>query len=225
MKRLNVLILENETVTCQSLVGILQNMGVDNIFVASNHTEAVGLARKYRFHIMLSAVKINDRYDGVDTVKALREFYSFAVIFICSYNDEKTLLKVSEVEFVGYLLKPYRADEIETLIAIAVKKYRFLEEETSLKISGKYSFDSHKNILYHNGSPVVLTKKERLFFSLFFHNLDLLIPYSVIDEVVWNNMNVHNNTRRTFLYRIRKRFPDLDFKIIRNVGILPNQAE
>ena len=94
MKRLNVLILENETVTCQSLVGILRNMGVDNIFVASNHTEAIELARKYRFHIMLSAVKIHDRYDGVDTVKALREFYSFAVIFICSYNDEKTLLKV-----------------------------------------------------------------------------------------------------------------------------------
>jgi len=224
MKRLNVLILENEPVTCQSLVQILQKLGVVNIFTASNHKEAFGLALQYRFHIMLSAVKIDGRYDGVETVKSLRGLYSFAVIFICSYNDEKTLLKVSEVEFIGYLLKPYRVDEIETLVAIAIKKYNFLDDEGVLKVSGAYSFDCYKNILYKNGNIITLTKKERLFFSLFFHNLDVVLPYNILDEILWTNTNVHNNTRRTFLYRIRKRFPGLDFKIIRNVGILPNQA-
>jgi len=224
MKRINVLILENETDTSRSLAAILRKMGFINIFTASSHTEALALAEKYRFHIMLSTVKIGDTYDGVHTVKVLQELYTFAVIFICSYNDEKTLLKVSEVDFIGYLLKPCREDEVETLIAIAIKKYNFLED-APVKTSGIYTFDSHKNILYRNGKAVVLTKKEQLFFSLFFHNLDIVIPYSVIDEIVWETNNVHSNTRRTFLYRIKKRFPGLVFQIIRNVGILPNQSK
>ncbi len=220
MKKLNVLILEDEIIIYQRLTKILQKMGFVNIFVAVNHTEALDLASRHRFHIMLSAVKIGDEYDGVDTVKVLQELYDPTVIFICSYGNEEILSRVAEVNFIGYLIKPCREEEVQTLIAIAIKKSKFQQSISYLKVLGQYRFDVYKSILYKQNHPVTLTKKEQLFFSLFFNNLGVLIPYSVIDEIVWKNNSVNDNTRRTFLYRIKKRFPELHFQTINNTGII-----
>ena len=220
MKKLNVLIFEDEIIIYQRLTKILQKMGFVNIFVAVNHTEALDLASRHRFHIMLSAVKIGDGYDGVDTVKVLQKLYDPTVIFICSYSNEEILSRVVEVNFIGYLIKPCREDELHTLMSIAIKKSQLQESISSEKVLGKYRFDDSKNILYEEGRPITLTKKEQLFFSLFFRNLGILIPYSAIDEIVWQNNSVNDNTRRTFLYRIKKRFPELHFQTINNTGII-----
>ena len=220
MKKLNVLIFEDEIIVYQRLTKILQKMGFVNIFVAVNHTEALDLASNHQFHIMLSAIKIGDRYDGVDTVKVLQKLHDPTVIFICSYGNKEILSRVVEVNFIGYLIKPCREEEVQTLISIAIRKSQVKESISSEKVLGKYRFDSSKNILYEENHPITLTKKEQLFFSLFFHNLGVLIPYSVIDEIVWKNNSVNDNTRRTFLYRIKKRFPDLHFQTINNTGII-----
>lgn len=220
MEKLNVLILEDEIIIYQRITKILKKMGFVNIFTATNHTEALDLASRHRFHIMLSAVKIGDGYDGVDTVKVLQKLYNLTVIFICSYGDKEILSRVAEVNFIGYLIKPCREDELQTLISIAIKKSQFQQSISYLKVLGQYRFDVDKNILYKQNHPITLTKKEQLFFSLFFHNLGILIPYSVIDEIVWKNNSVNDNTRRTFLYRIKKRFPDLHFQTINNTGII-----
>jgi len=220
MKKLNVLIFEDEIIVYQRLTKILQKMGFVNIFVAVNHTEALDLASNHQFHIMLSAIKIGDRYDGVDTVKVLQKLHDPTVIFICSYGNKEILSRVVEVNFIGYLIKPCREEEVQTLISIAIRKSQVKESISSEKVLGKYRFDSSKNILYEENHPITLTKKEQLFFSLFFRNLGILIPYSVIDEIVWKNNSVNDNTRRTFLYRIKKRFPELHFQTINNTGII-----
>ncbi len=219
MKKLNVLIFEDEIIVYQRLTKILQKMGFVNIFVAVNHTEALELASNHQFHIMLSAIKIGERYDGINTVKVLQKLYDTTVIFICSYGNKEILSRVVEVNFIGYLIKPCREEEVQTLISIAVRKSQLKESISSEKVLGKYRFDSSKNILYEEDRPITLTKKEQLFFSLFFNNLGVLIPYSVIDEIVWKNNNVNDNTRRTFLYRIKKRFPTLQLQTVNNIGI------
>ena len=224
MKKLNILILEDKRAIYQDIVSTLQKMGLVNIFIAENQFEALDMASKCRFHIMISAVKIGNGYDGVDTVKILQKIYNLTVIFICSYGDEEILSRVAEVDFTGYLIKPCREDELQTLISIAIKKSQIQQSLSYLKVLGQYRFDIDKNILYKQNQPVTLTKKEQLFFSLFFHNLGVVIPYSVIDGTLWTDNSVNDNTRRTFLYRIKKRFPDLHFQTINNTGIILSQA-
>jgi len=75
--------------------------------------------------------------------------------------------------------------------------------------------------LFRDDKAVLLAKKERLFFSLFFANLGVVIPYSLLDDAVWEEHIVNDNTRRTFLYRVKKRFPELPFEIVKNIGLIP----
>jgi DNA-binding response OmpR family regulator len=194
-------------------------MGFVHIFIAGDQKEALGLASKCRFHIMITSVKIGDGYDGVDTVKVLQEIYDLSVIFICSYRNEEILSKVAEANFLGYLLKPCRKNELQTLVFLAGKKHQLKEPSSSIKVSGTYSFDLNENTLYQNDEVISLTKKEKLFFLILFNNINTTVHYATLDELVWFGGSVTDNTRRTFIYRIKKRFPDLPLYTVNNIGI------
>ncbi len=219
MDKLNILILEDETVMYMHLSMTLKQIGCTNIYIAKTYSEALELASQYQLHIMFSDINISGEFDGIDTAKALQRIYNLAVVFITGHNDKDTLSRASEVEFIGYLLKPYRMDELQTLISIAINKYDFSNPSLSLKVSGEYSFDLNKNILYKADQMLCLTKKEQLFLSLLFRNHNSIILYSTVDELVWVGESVTDNTRRTFIYRIKKRFPNLQLHTINNVGI------
>ena len=45
------------------------------------------------------------------------------VVFITAYQDVKTLQHASDIDFVGYLVKPFREDELQTIINLAIFKY------------------------------------------------------------------------------------------------------
>lgn len=200
------------------LMRTLKQIGYTNIYTATTYTKALELSSICRFDMMFADIDLQDTYDGIDTVKALQKVHNLAVIFITAYDDEDTLSRVAEVEFIGYLLKPYRIDELKALISIAIKKFNF-HNTSSIKISGNYRFDLSKNIFYEESEVIILTKKEKFFFSLIFNNQGVTISYIDIDEIVWNGESVSDNTRRMFIYRIKKRFPTLQLHTVNNIGI------
>ena len=217
----NILILEDETIIRMHIAKTLKAIGCKNIYTAKTYAEALILASRYRFHILFSDIKLeNSQYDGIDTAKALQKLQNPIVIFITAYNDKEILSRVTEVKFIGYLLKPYRIDEMETLLSLAIKKCDFSANKKCILTSGIYNFDMRDNSLYREECKIDLSKKERLFFALLFNNRSVLVPYSLIEEMVWYGESVSGNTRRTFIYRLKKRFPDLDLQIIKNDGLL-----
>ena len=219
MENINLLILEDEYIIFTHIAQTLKKIGFTNVFIAKTYYEALELASKHQFHIMFSDIKIEGEIDGIDTARVLQNmFNNLAVVFITAYNDEATLARASKVDFFGYLLKPYREDELKTLISLILKKYRFTESSL-LKISGKYIFDMDEMCLYREAKKVKLSTKEEKFFQLVFNNLGAIVPYSIIDEVIWIDSVVSDSTRRTFIYRIKQNFPDLELETIQSIGI------
>lgn len=222
MKDRKVLILEDDDVIYRQLTRLLHKMGFVHIFAAKSHTQAVALASDHHFDIMLSVVKIEDGYDGIDAAKVLQQMYDTAVIFLCTHSDDEIISRLVEVKIIGYLIKPFREEALQTLITLAIIKAKAKEPSAAFKIVGAYTFNVETSLLSKDTKAIRLSKKEQLFFSLYFRSLEFIVPYSVIDETIWPQQKVKVNTRRTFLYRIRKRFPDLPFKIVKDIGIIPN---
>lgn len=220
-KKFNVLILENEETIHRDILRLLQKMGFVHIYTAVDHAQALELASKYRFDILLSMVKIGDDYHGVDIAKMLQDLYAISVIFLCKGNDKEVVSQLVNVDFIGYLIKPFREEELQTLITIAIIKSKLKYTSSHVKTVGSYTFNLASFILYKEEDTIRLSKKEKHFFSLYFHNLGVLIPYNVIDEKLWPITTVKENTRRIFLYRIKKKFPGLYFEVIKKIGIIP----
>lgn len=218
MVNINVLILEDEFIIFTHLKKLLKNIGFTNIYIAKTYSQALELASQHTIHILLSDINIDGEVDGIETAKVLQKLYTLAVVFITAYNDDETLKRAAKVDFMGYLLKPYREDELRTLISLIIRKYHFCQSAL-LKVSGKYIFDMEEQSLYKDAKHIKLSEKEKKFFQLVFNNLRSIITYEMIDEVVWSHEPVSDNTRRTFIYRVKQKFQDLEMQTIKDMGI------
>ncbi len=219
MKNLNVLIVEDEIIIYMHIAETLKKFGFKHIHIARNGKDALQLASTIKMDLLFSDIKINGKMDGIEVARTMQHLYWVPVIFITAYNDQEILRRAVKVDFLGYLLKPYRIDELETLIRLAISKYNLLECLNTCVVVGNYIFDKKENILYKDNIPVILTKKEHLFMMLLFNNINMIISYEVIDETVWHDTLVADNARRTFIYRFKTKLPHLHVKIEKGIGV------
>lgn len=217
MKNFTVVILTDNKPLYQNLLNLLTKMGFHSIFIAKSYQEAISLASVHQLDIILSSTGIKGEYDGINAVRVVQKSQKLVVIFMCTTHDKTLLQKLAEVDFIGYI-KHFNKEELESLMVIAIEKTKLKHTQTSLKKSKNYRFCIQTNILYKDKNPCSLSKKERLFLGILFTNLEILLPYSLIDNILWPN-GVSENTRRTFLYRIKKKFPDLEIQIIKGIGV------
>jgi len=220
MDRSNILIVEDELIIYMDIASTLQKIGFKNIYNARDSKKALEIASKQKIDILFSDIKIEGDVDGVDTAKILQNLYNMPVIFITAHNDQEILLRASKVDFIGYLLKPYREDELETLIHLSISKFNLLDRSNNLISRDNYTYNKKEQKLYdQNNKEVILTKKEQLFISLLFYNINSIVPYSKIDDIVWFDTYVSDNTRRNLIYRLRNKLIDLKFTLEKNIGI------
>lgn len=219
MKNLHVLIVEDEIIIYMHISETLKKFGFEHIHTARNGEDALLLASQIKIDLLFCDIKINGQKDGVEVAKTIQHLYQTPVIFITAYSDQEILRRVAKVDFVGYLLKPYRIDELETLISLAISKYDLIECLNACVTVGDYVFYKKENILYKDKAPVILTKKESLFMMLLFNNINMIISYEVIDETVWHDTFVADNARRTFIYRFKTKLPNLHVKIEKGIGV------
>lgn len=218
MKDLNILIIEDETLIYMHIKQTLKTLGLDNIHIARDSKSAIKITSDIKIDLAFCDVKIDGEVDGIDTIKYLQNIYTLPVIFITAYRDKNTLNRISKIDYVGFLLKPYRVLELEACLNLAIFKYNLLENIN--KISYKdYYLDKNNLNFYENNIQIKLSKKEQLFICLLFHNFDTILLYSVIDSTIWHDCVVSDNTRRTFFYRFRNKFEGLDIRIEKNIGI------
>jgi len=219
MEKLNLLIIENDLNDSSNLLNTLKKFGLKNIYIARNIQSAFILAASTKIDLLISDVKIHEETDGIDAVKTLQNLYRLPVIFISSSKDKKILHKVSQINAMIYVLKPYDTDVLETLLNLTIIKFNLLGNlHKSLKVND-YTYEKEDKNLYFKQSKIQLTKKEKLFMALVFNNINSFVSYEVIDRTVWYESLVMDNTRRTFFYRLKNKLNNIGFKIEKNVGI------
>jgi len=121
---LNILIIENESIVGLHLKKTLQAMGHNVLIVVSNAIDAIKVFQKSRVDLLISDINIDGDINGAECSLNLQKVYRMPVIFITGYRDNETLKQASLVDFVGYLVKPFRQDELETMVNLAILKIK-----------------------------------------------------------------------------------------------------
>lgn len=219
MNDLNILIVEDELIIYMHITKTLKSFGFKNIYTARNSDKALEIASRTKIDILFSDIKIEGDIDGIDTAYILQKLYSLPVIFITAYKDKEMLRRVSKIDTIGYLLKPYRVDELEALIHLAISKYELDLDERLIKIDEDYSFDKREKKLLFKKQEFNLTKKENIFISVLIENINTYVSYGLLEGMIWYDEIVVDSSKRTFYSRTRKKFPNIIFKTQRSSGI------
>jgi response regulator NasT len=122
-----ILIAEDETIIRLDLRELLERSGFEVVAEARDGVEAVELARSVQPDIALLDVKM-PRLDGIDAARAILDERPIPIVILTAYGQDELVARAVEAGVFGYLVKPFREQDL--LPAIQTAKARFAELET-----------------------------------------------------------------------------------------------
>lgn len=128
-----IFIVEDEVVIAMEIESVLQQLGYQVAGSAMSGEDAIVQAAETRPDLILMDIRLKGELDGITAADRIYRFYKIPVIFLTAHSDEKTLEKAIAVHPFGYLIKPFRKNELYTAIEIALYKHRALVAEQELK--------------------------------------------------------------------------------------------
>jgi len=229
-KNMNILIVEDEVISSAYLENILQNIGYNNIYEASNFEEALNIINMHKIDLAFMDININGSIDGIESAKLLNNKYFLPIVYTTAYKDEETMIEASETNVFGYLIKPFEKNEVQISLMIALKRIVQLNKnkvskenkniENIVILNNNQKYDLKSKTFYINNNVISLTKKENEILFLLCKNLNQNISYDTLIEYVWENKNISNSTIRDTISRLKRKIPSLEIETIINFGYI-----
>ena len=126
--RPKILVVEDESIIAESLRRSLEASGYDVPPICSTAEAAIEAARTTAPDLVLMDIRLKGEKDGIYAARIVSEGYDVPVIYVTAYGDDAVLERAKRTRPAGYLLKPFRSDELK--VAIETALYRHMIEST-----------------------------------------------------------------------------------------------
>jgi AmiR/NasT family two-component response regulator len=149
---MRVLIAEDETIIRLDLRGLLERAGYEVCAEARDGLEAVELARSAQPDVAILDVKM-PRLDGIDAARRILEDRPIPIVMLTAYDQEELVSRAVEAGVFGYLVKPFREQDLLPAIHAARARHEELsalrEEVESLSdaLAARKSIERAKGLL------------------------------------------------------------------------------
>jgi CheY-like chemotaxis protein len=121
MNRAKILIVEDEPEVAKSLEMRLKKLGFSVAGREETAETAIKKAGELHPDIVLMDIELGGKMDGVQAADYIRKNYRIPVIYLTALCDTETLERVGTTAPYGYILKPFKDDELRTVIEIALE--------------------------------------------------------------------------------------------------------
>jgi len=199
MAKINVLVVEDESIVSKDIQHSLKKLGYNVVGAASTGEKAIDLASSTIPDIILMDIMLKGDMNGIEAADEIRKELAIPVIFLTAYADESTLSKAKITEPYGYILKPFKEIDLHTTIEMAIYKHSREQEvvkERDLLFSLVENKDSQQKgyIFVKSNSKLVKLKSKDIYY------IEALKDYVVI----------HTQDSR---YTIHSTMKDIDSKM------------
>lgn len=220
MKKINILIIEDVMLTAQKMKRTLQIAGYNVVAIASKSEQAIDVVLNNEIDLIIADINIKGEINGIQTARLIQKNFNIPVIFLTSYHDDSTLAEASNVDFTGYIVKPYLDNHLLREVKLASYRFGLSDKIEPIILSNNYIYDSSKKALFKNNEQINLTKKEEQFLHILVQNKNTLVSNEYIDLVLWHESATCDENRRQLLFRLRKKIPELNIVTIKREGYI-----
>ena len=126
---MRVLIAEDETIIRLDLRDLLERSGFDVCAEARDGIEAVELARAEQPDVAVLDVKM-PRLDGIEAARRILDERPIPIVMLTAYGQDELVSRAVEAGVFGYLVKPFREQDLLPAIRTARARH---EELTALR--------------------------------------------------------------------------------------------
>jgi len=149
---MRILIAEDETIIRLDLRELLERAGHEIVAEARDGEEAVALAREHQPDLAVMDVKM-PRLDGIDAARRILDDRQIPIVMLTAYDQEELVGRAVEAGVFGYLVKPFREQDLVPAIATARARHEELaaarEEAESLSdaLAARKAIERAKGLL------------------------------------------------------------------------------
>src|SRR3954467_14675812 len=124
MEKLNIFIVEDESIVAKDIQNSLTKLGYNVIGFANNGNDAIERITELIPDLVLMDIMIKGNLTGIDVSEKIKEKMNIPVIFLTAYADEATLSRAKITEPYGYILKPFKEIDLHSTIEMAIYKHQ-----------------------------------------------------------------------------------------------------
>ena len=171
-----------------------------NIYTAEDGIQALEVLDNTKIDIIITDINMPNM-DGLNFIKEVRDKNKkISVIILTAHSDQEMLLKASNLQIDGYLVKPMSFDKIANSLSNALSR---------IESSSTYTFEN--GIFYNTTSRTIengeieteLGKKESRLLDLLIVNSHKVTTKEEIISIVWDLDNVTDSALKNLLSNLR----------------------
>jgi CheY-like chemotaxis protein len=119
-----ILVVEDESIIALNIKKKLKSFGYTVPAIASTGEEAIKMTEITFPDLILMDVMLKGDMDGVQAIEEIRKRFDIPVIYLTAYSDDEVLERAKLTQPYGYIVKPFKANDLRTNIEIALYKHK-----------------------------------------------------------------------------------------------------
>lgn len=207
-----------------------QMIGGYEVVSVANGKDGLDMLTKENFDVIVSDVEM-PVMDGVTMVKHIRKNHpSLAIIFITGLTTARDVINGYQAGADFYIKKPFLPEELDAHIQAVLRMRRNTQaespvgnDEDTIFIIGKYSFDPTQNLLIFENEQHNLTAKESKILEMLCREKGKVVSRENILNEIWGNSDFYSSrSLDVFITKLRKylsKDTNVSLNVLRGVGI------
>jgi CheY-like chemotaxis protein len=119
MKKLRILVVEDETILALDLAMCLSDLGHEVAGTAVTGEEAIQKAKDTKPDLVLMDITLDSEMDGIQAAEIIYRNLEIPMIYVTAHADKETRERAEMTNPLGYLIKPIRTPELQETLSLA----------------------------------------------------------------------------------------------------------
>lgn len=200
-----LLYIESDSDTREKNAHLIRQNGL-KVLESDNSLKACDLFRTQKVDLILIDLQLSNE-NGLDFIRCLRKKDVLTPVIITTlHTNQDILFDAINLNTTRYIKKPFKNNELLEALQLGVKKLLNCHASTYTLLHDGFSYDPiNKTIGTPQGESVQLSKKEYLLIEILLSKKRLIIPYDIIETLVWQDTPMSMDALRTLVRGIRKK--------------------
>lgn len=130
MQAKRILVVEDQKIIALNIEKTLLSLGYDVTAAVSSGAEAIQKAEDTNPDLVLMDIVLQGDQNGLEIAQQIRDRFDIPVIYLSAYADDNILQRAKLTEPFGFILKPFKQEELRFAIEIAIHKHKLEKKIT-----------------------------------------------------------------------------------------------
>lgn len=126
-----ILVVEDELLIALDMQGTIEKLGYEVVIGITSVEQAITSIEEHNPILVLIDINLNRIKDGTHLGKYLLEKDNIPYIYVTSYADKLTLDEVNATRPHGYIVKPFKDEDLKATISIVLNNYYHKKIDTT----------------------------------------------------------------------------------------------